>query len=72
MSPDGTSVYVVGSSSDRVFSYDLDLPWEVASYNKSLNVVGQETNPQGVQLNDDLSELYIVGSTRLNSYHFVP
>jgi sugar lactone lactonase YvrE len=72
LSPDGTSVYVVGSSSDRVFSYDLDLPWEVASYNKSLNVVGQETNPQGVQLNDDLSELYIVGSTRLNSYHFVP
>ena len=62
-SPDGTRVFIVGSTADTVYSYDLEVPWELGLvYSKSLLVSGQEALPTGIALSNNLDKLYIVGS----------
>jgi sugar lactone lactonase YvrE len=63
--PDGTIMYIVGSSSpDSVYQYNLSTAWDVstASYaNKSINVSSQDTNPAGLALSPDGTKVYICG-----------
>jgi DNA-binding beta-propeller fold protein YncE len=70
---DGSKVFITGSSADNVYSYDLEIPWELPPYYKSLYVGTQDLAAQGIRLNNDLSKLYIVGqTTKLISYDFLP
>jgi sugar lactone lactonase YvrE len=63
--PDGTSFYMVGNGSDRVYQYSLSTAWDVstASYaSKSFLVSSQESNPQEIFFKTDGTACYIVGS----------
>jgi sugar lactone lactonase YvrE len=54
--PDGTAMYMVGSTNDTVFQYTLSTAWDVstASYaSKSFLVSGQDTSPQGLFFKPD-------------------
>jgi len=65
---DGTSMYVVGQSSDAVFQYTLSTAWDVstASYeSKSFSVATQDPVPQGLLFNAAGTAMYIIGTTNL-------
>jgi DNA-binding beta-propeller fold protein YncE len=64
--PDGTSLYIVGSTNDTVFQYTLTTAFDLstASYaNKSFSVSSQETGPEGIAFNSSGTKMYVVGST---------
>jgi len=65
---DGTKMFVVGSSNDRVFSYSLSTAFDVStvSYdNLSLSVASEEAVPMGLFFKPDGSKLFIVGGAEV-------
>ena len=64
--PDGTKVYMTGTTSDFVRQYTLATPWDIstASFdNVSFSVTTQDSAPQGLYFKSDGTEMYMVGST---------
>ena len=63
--PDGTRLYIVGSSGDDVNEYTLSTAWDVstASYVQNFSVSAQESSPHGIFFKDDGAKMYIVGAT---------
>jgi sugar lactone lactonase YvrE len=64
--PDGTVMYVIGTTSDTVFQYNLATPWDVstASYASiSFSVASQESAPSQVNLSANGLTMWILGST---------
>jgi hypothetical protein len=61
--PDGTKMYIVGSSGDDVNEYDLSTAWDIstASYLQNFSVAAQETIPSGLFFKPDGTKMYIVG-----------
>lgn len=64
--PDGTRMYMVGSTTDTVYQYDLSTPWDTTTLSYSglsYNVAPQEINPQGVTFKPGGDRMYVVGTT---------
>lgn len=70
--PDGSTLYVIGDSSQTVHQYDLSTPFDVstASLTRSFSVSSEDTQPNGLVFRDDGSQLYIVGRTGVNVYQY--
>ena len=70
--PDGTKMYLVGSTGDKVYQYTLSTPWTVstASFSASTSVSAQDTYPTGIAFSTDGTKLYVTGITsgRVNQY----
>lgn len=66
--PDGTKMYIIGSSQDRVFEYTLSTPWRVnTASNVGTSVQTSsggtsESSPQAIFFRPDGSSYYIVGT----------
>jgi hypothetical protein len=63
---DGTKMYVVGHTSDRVHQYSLSTAFDLstASYDSvSFDVSSQATFPNGLAFNNDGTKMYIVDDT---------
>ena len=62
--PDGTKMYIMGTTGDDVNEYDLSTPWDVstASYLQRFSVSTQEINPQAVFFSPDGTNMYVMGS----------
>ena len=63
--PDGTKMYIVGSSGDDVNEYSLSTAWDIttASYLQNFSVAAQESIPQGVFFKPDGTKMYIIGAS---------
>jgi len=63
--PDGTKMYVMGSTGDDVNEYNLSTAWDVSTavYLQAFSVAAQEINPSGVFFKPDGLKMYFVGST---------
>jgi DNA-binding beta-propeller fold protein YncE len=61
--PDGTKMYIVGSTGDDVNEYNLSTAWDVstASYLQNFSVAGQDTSPTGIFFKPDGTKMYILG-----------
>jgi DNA-binding beta-propeller fold protein YncE len=61
--PDGTKMYVIGSTGDDVNEYDLSTAWDVtsASYLQNFSVASQETSPSGIFFKPDGTKMYVIG-----------
>ena len=62
---DGTAFYLIGSSTDAVYQYDLTTAWDLSSASyatKSLSVSAQETGPTALCFNGDGDYLFIAGT----------
>ena len=62
---DGTKMYIIGMSNDKIFQYSLSTAFDVstASYaNKSFSVVSQDNGPRSLAFNTDGSKMYIIGT----------
>lgn len=66
--PDGTKMYMIGSTLDNVNEYDLSTPWNIstASYLQSFFVRTQNLTPTGVFFKEDGTKMYMVGTTSSN------
>jgi DNA-binding beta-propeller fold protein YncE len=60
---DGSKMYVVGISSDRVYEYRLAGPYSIQPKytGNSFNVAAQDANPAGIAFNNDGTKMYMVG-----------
>jgi DNA-binding beta-propeller fold protein YncE len=63
--PDGTKMYVIGSTGDDVNEYDLSTAWDVstASYLQNFSVSAQESQPQGIFFKPDGTRMYVIGAS---------
>ena len=70
--PDGTKMYVVGSSGDDVTEYDLSTAWDIssASYLQNFSVAAQDNVPKGLFFKSDGSKMYVVGSQNDTIYQY--
>jgi DNA-binding beta-propeller fold protein YncE len=70
--PDGTKMYVIGSTGDNIYEYNLSTAWYVgsASYVQSFDVSSQETVPTGIFFKSDGTAVYIVGSDTDSVYQY--
>lgn len=69
--PDGTKLYVIGSTGDDVNEYDLSAAWDVstASYVQNFSVASQDTNPRDLFFKPDGLKMYVVGYSVSESVH---
>lgn len=70
---DGSKMYILGSTNDRIFQYTLSTPWDVstATYaSKFLSVASQENAPQGMAFSNDGKKVLVVGSTNDTVYQY--
>ena len=72
LSPEGTKVYVTGSSGDDINEYTLSTAWDIssASYVQNFSVSAQENFPQAVFFKSDGSKMYVVGSGTDTIYQY--
>jgi len=63
--PDGTKMYVIGTSGDDVNEYDLSSAWDIstASYLQNFSVASQETNPTELFFKPDGTKMYVIGTS---------
>jgi len=63
--PDGTKVYLLGTSGDDVNEYSLSTAWDLstASYSQNFSVSAQEANPSGIFFKPDGTKMYITGTS---------
>jgi DNA-binding beta-propeller fold protein YncE len=70
---DGTSLYVMGDTSDRVDQFNLTTAWDIstATYaSKTFSISGQEANVSALFFKSDGSSFYIVGTTNDTIYQY--
>jgi DNA-binding beta-propeller fold protein YncE len=63
--PDGTKMYVTGTTGDDVNEYDLSSAWNIAtaSYAQNVSIAAQEANPQGIFFKPEGDKMYVTGTT---------
>jgi hypothetical protein len=63
--PDGTAMYINGSTGDRVNQYSLSTPWLVtsATFVNFISVSAQDTSSQDVFFKPDGTTMFILGDT---------
>ncbi|MEK7621210.1 MAG: choice-of-anchor U domain-containing protein [Patescibacteria group bacterium] len=64
-SSDGTKMYTIGSSSDRVFEYGLATAYDLSTayFIQNLYIFPQEQTPQDIEFSNDGTKMFIVGAT---------
>ena len=64
--PDGKKMYVIGTTTDTIYEYDLGTAWDVSTsvYNSiSLSISGQESGPNDLFFTNDGYKLFVTGQT---------
>jgi DNA-binding beta-propeller fold protein YncE len=70
--PDGLKMYVIGTTGDSVYEYNLSTAWDVstATYLQNFSVATQEATPFGLFLRDDGLKMYVVGTAGDSVYEY--
>jgi len=71
--PDGTKLYVVGDSNNRIYQYSLSTPWVITSgtYDSiSFPVSSQDATPLAVFFKPDGTKMYVLGSVSDTIYQY--
>ena len=71
--PDGTKMFIVGSSGDEVNAYTLNTGFDISTVSPvviSYSVASQDTNPRGIRFNTDGTKMFICGSTNDRIYEY--
>jgi len=69
---DGTKVYVLGITNDRVYQYSLSTAWDISttSYDTVSFLVNQDSAPRGLFFKPDGTAFYTVGSGTDRVYQY--
>jgi len=71
--PDGTRMYILGTSSDDVFQYSLSTAWDLstASYDSvSFDTTAQDNDPFSITFNNDGTLFFIVTNANDSVYQY--
>ena len=70
--PSGTKMYILGSTNDTVFEYDLTTAFDIttASYQRSKSVTTEDINPTGMAFNSDGTKMYITGNNTESVFQY--
>jgi DNA-binding beta-propeller fold protein YncE len=70
--PDGTKMYTIDSTNDRVYEYSLSTAWDIStlSFVRNFSISGQESTPEDLFFRDDGLKMYITGQSgdEVNEY----
>jgi len=72
--PDGTRMFVIGTSSDRVFQYSLSTGFDLSTASftgTSFDVSGQDINPRDVAFNPAGSGMFIIGADNDSVFQYL-
>ena len=63
--PDGTTMYVLGTTGDDVNEYSLSTAWDISTavFVRLFSIAAQETVSSGITFKPDGTKMYIVGTT---------
>ena len=72
---DGTSLYVIGSSTDKVYQFDLSTPWVPSTVNivdsgDELDVNSEDGAPTAISIGNDGDDVFILGQTSNKVYKY--
>jgi hypothetical protein len=70
---DGYKMFVLGTISDRVYEYNLSIPWDITSSNynsKFYSINSQETVPTGLFFRSNGLSMYLVGVNADTIYQY--
>ena len=69
---DGTKMYILGVTNDRIDEYSLSTAWDVstASHTTNFSIASQETGPQSLFFNPDGDKVWIVGSGNNTAFQY--
>jgi len=61
--PDGTKLFIIGTSGDEVNEYDLSTAWDIstATFNQFFKVNTQDTSPTGLFFKSDGTKMFVLG-----------
>ena len=65
-SVDGKYVYIVDSTQDEVFQFEVSVPWNISTiygFVGAYSVYDEDTNPEGVRFGKNGYKMYILGNT---------
>jgi DNA-binding beta-propeller fold protein YncE len=70
--PDGTKMYIVGSTGDDVNEYNLSTSWDIstASYVQNFSVGSQDFSPTGLFFKPDGTKMYVSGISSDTVYQY--
>lgn len=70
--PDGTKLYVIGTTGDDVNEYDLSIAWDLSTaiFLQTFSVQAQETFPTGLFFKSDGTKMYVIGQTTDAVYEY--
>jgi len=68
----GTKMFVIGNSTDKVYSYNLSTAYDLnsVSYTQSFDVSGQTSKSTGLTFNKDGSKMFVAGASANNVYSY--
>ncbi len=72
-SPDGTKMYIIGYTNQKIYQYTLSMPWalNIVSFDSiNFNVGSQDQSPRGICFNPDGTKMFIVGSANSSIYQY--
>lgn len=69
---DGTKMYFVGATNDRVYEYNLGTPWVVntAIHLQNVSITSQDITARGVAFSNTGSSMYVLGGATNNIYQY--
>jgi hypothetical protein len=64
-SPDGTKMFICGTTVDSVYSYNLSTAWSISTavYNNSYSIAAYETDPQAIWFSSDGTVMFVIGTS---------
>ena len=71
--PDGSKMYVIGSTNDSVFQYTLATAWDLstASYDSvNFSVNAEDTTPKDIFFKPDGTKMYMIGDSSNSIYQY--
>lgn len=71
--PDGTKMYVGGSTNEKIYQYSLSSAWNVSSAtydNVFISVAGQDISSRGDMISWDGTRMYMSGNTTPSIYQY--
>lgn len=70
--PDGTKMYICGTSGREINEYDLSTPWQIldATFVRARSFSAQDTQPHSIYFTDDGETLYMLGSENERVYRY--
>ena len=73
-STDGTRMFIIGTSSDRVNQYNLTTAWTLASgvvFSGNFLVSAQDITPEGVEFSTDGTRMFVIGTATNRIYQYI-